>query len=70
MTRDQARLEELRMEERRANAEWHEQQKLCDKLSADWVHLSNQLSKAEKEAEIEAEVQRRLNQQAINAKGI
>lgn len=61
---DQIRLEELRMEERRANAEWHEQQRLCDKLSWHWVHLSNQLSKAEKEAEIESEVQRRLQERS------
>lgn len=64
MTIDQVRLEELRSEERRANAEWHEQQRLCDKLSAHWVHLSNQLSKAERDAEIQAEVERRLNERS------
>lgn len=57
-------LEELRMEERLANTKWHKQQQICDKLSVNWLRLSNQLAKAEKEAEIDAEVQRRLQERS------
>lgn len=55
-------LEELRLEERAANAKWHEHLKIADELSAKWVHLNMELQKAEREAAVEAEVQRRLQE--------